>query len=351
MSAAHGATAALGTGAAVDDGFPGVALAALPPHTLAAARGNVLRCEAAVQGWVPFFGDLRVFGGEIVEARQHLATRAIGAAVAALGAAGHHGLIVVALRAAPPDLAIAGWGDLRWQQGTIFFRMPFSGEVRVLTGEVVVASDDDFAGAHRTAAAVDTAGDAGLPGMAFGALPPDTAVCTRHHVARREGTVFGGMPLLRKMWVETGQVVITLFELFVGADGTTGAIHPRFDLRAPCVAFGTAPPNKAVTARQHLTWCEIAVFLRMPLFGKCRMDSSQIVFACNGITSGTIGTACATTSSGMNRRLPAVPICAAPPNTLFAAMGHSRRCKRCVARSVPLAEKLFSLCAPTKIKQ
>ena len=73
MSAAHGAAAALGAGAAVDDGFPGVALAALPPHTLAAARGNVLRCEAAVQRGVPFFGDLGVFGGEIVEAWQHLA--------------------------------------------------------------------------------------------------------------------------------------------------------------------------------------------------------------------------------------------------------------------------------------
>lgn len=72
MSAAHGATAALGTGAAVDDGFPGVPLAALPPHTLAAAWGDVLRREAAVQRGVPFFGDLGVFGGEIVEAWQHL---------------------------------------------------------------------------------------------------------------------------------------------------------------------------------------------------------------------------------------------------------------------------------------
>lgn len=73
MSAAHGATAALGAGAAVDDGFPGVALAALPPHALTAAGGDVLRRETAVQGGVPFFGDLGVFGGEIVKTRQHLA--------------------------------------------------------------------------------------------------------------------------------------------------------------------------------------------------------------------------------------------------------------------------------------
>lgn len=73
MSAAHGAAAALGAGAAVDDSLPGVAFAALPPHALAAAWGDVLRREAAVQRGVPFFGDLGVFGGEIVEARQHLA--------------------------------------------------------------------------------------------------------------------------------------------------------------------------------------------------------------------------------------------------------------------------------------
>ena len=257
----------------------------------------------------------------------------------------------MALRTAPPDLAIAGRGDLRWQQGTIIFRVPFPGEVWVLTGEVVFASNDDLAGTHRTAAAIDTAGDAGLPGVAFGALPPDTAVCARHHIARLKGAVFGGMPLLRKMWVATGQVVVTFFELFVGADGTTGAIHPRFDLRAPCVAFGTAPPNKAVTAGQHLTWCEIAVFLRMPFFGKCRMDSGQIVFASNGITPGTVGTARATACSGMNSCLPVVPIGTAPPNTLFAAMGHSRRCKRCVALIVPFTEKFFPLCAQAKVKQ
>lgn len=351
MSTAHGAAAALGAGAAVDDGFPGVALAALPPHALTAAGGDVLRGEGTVFRGVPFFGDFGVGGGEVVEAGQHFAARAIGTAIAALGAAGHHGLIVVALWAAPPNLAITGWGDLFRGEAGVFNGVPFPGEVRVLTGEVVVTSDDDLAGTHRTAAAIDTAGDAGLPGMAFGALPPDTAACARHHVARREGTVFGGMPLLRKMWVAAGQIVVTLFELFVGADGTTGAMHPRFDLRAPGVAFGTAPPDKAVAAGQHLAWGEIAVFLRMPLFGKCRMDSGQIVFACNGITSGTIGTACATTSSGMNRRLPAVPIGTAPPNMFFAAMGHSRRCERCVALIVPFTEKFFPLCAPTKVKQ
>lgn len=257
----------------------------------------------------------------------------------------------MALRAAPPDLAIAGWGDLFRGEAAVFNGVPFPGEVRVLTGEVVVTSNDDLAGTHRTAAAVDTAGDAGLPGVAFGALPPDTAACAWHHIARREGAVFDGMPLLRKMWVETGQVVVTLFELFVGADGTTSAIHPRFDLSAPGVAFGTAPPNKAVTARQHLTWCEIAVFLRMPFFGKCRIGGGQIGFTSYGVAPSAVGTACATTSSGMNRRLPAVPIGTAPPNMFFAAMRHSRRCKRCVTLIVPFTEKFFPLCAPAKVKQ
>lgn len=257
----------------------------------------------------------------------------------------------MALRAAPPNLAIAGRGDLFRGEAAIFNGMPFPGEVRVLTGEVVVASNDDLADTHRTAAAVDAAGYAGLPGVAFGALPPDTAVCARHHVTRREGAVFGGMPLLRKMWVAAGQVVVAFFQLFVGADGTTGAVHPRFDLRAPCVAFGTAPPDQAVTARQHLTWCEIAVFLRMPFFGERRMDSGQIGFTSYGVAPRAVRTACATASASMNCRLPVVPVCAAPPNMFFAAMGHSRRCERCVALIVPFTEKFFPLCAPTKVKQ
>lgn len=257
----------------------------------------------------------------------------------------------MALRAAPPDLAIAGWGDLFRGEAAVFNGVPFPGEVRVLTGEVVVTSNDDLAGTHRTAAAVDTAGDAGLPGVAFGALPPDTAACARHHIARIEGTVFGGMPLLRKMWVAAGQVVVAFFQLFVGADGTTGAMHPRFDLRAPGVAFGTAPPDQAVAARQHLSRREVAVFCRVPFFGERRMDSGQIGFTSYGVAPRAVRTACATTSSGMNRRLPAVPMCTAPPNMLFAAMGHSRRCKRCVALIVPFAEKFFPLCAQAKVKQ
>ena len=257
----------------------------------------------------------------------------------------------MALWAVPPDLAIAGWGDLFRGEAAVFNGVPFPGEVRVLTGEVVVTSNDDLAGTHRTAAAVDTAGDAGLPGVAFGALPPDAAACTRHHIARREGTVFCGVPFLHEMWVAAGQVVVAFFQLFVGADGTTGAIHPRFDLRAPCVAFGTAPPNQAVAARQHLAWSEATVFLRMPFFGERRMDSGQIGFTSYGVAPRAVRTACATASASMNCRLPVVPVCAAPPNMFFAAMGHSRRCERCVARSVPLTEKLFSLCAPTKIKQ
>lgn len=73
MFAAHRASAALAASTTVDDSFPSMALAALPPHALAAAGGDVLRCEAAVQRGVPFFGDFGVFGGEVVEAWQHLA--------------------------------------------------------------------------------------------------------------------------------------------------------------------------------------------------------------------------------------------------------------------------------------
>lgn len=68
VAAADWAAAALGASAAVDDGLPGVAYAALPPHAPSAARGDVLRRKSAVERRVPLAGDGWVKGGEIVVA-------------------------------------------------------------------------------------------------------------------------------------------------------------------------------------------------------------------------------------------------------------------------------------------
>lgn len=137
-SAAHRAAAALAAGAAVDNGLPFMACAAAPPDAFSAARGDVLRGEGTVFRRVPFFGDSRIEGGKVVEPCQHFLIGTVGAAAAALGAAGDNCLIVVALFAAPPHFAIAGWSDVFRCEGTIFCRVPLTRDVRVLTGQIVV---------------------------------------------------------------------------------------------------------------------------------------------------------------------------------------------------------------------
>ena len=86
VAAADGAAVVLAAGAAVDDGLPGVAFAALPPHSSPASRGDVLRREGAVEGRVPLAGDAWVKGGKVVVAGQDFPVGAIGAAAAAHGA-------------------------------------------------------------------------------------------------------------------------------------------------------------------------------------------------------------------------------------------------------------------------
>ena len=113
--------------------------------------------EATVHGWVPLGCDLGIFCGEIVEAWEHSLIGAVRAAAITLGASGDDGLVFVALRAEPPDFAIAGGRDVVWGECAVFGGVPFLCDGGVLTGEVVFAGDDLFAGADWAAAALGAA--------------------------------------------------------------------------------------------------------------------------------------------------------------------------------------------------
>lgn len=254
----------LAAGAAVDDGLPFVACAAAPPHAFSAAGSDVLRREGTVFGGVPFFGDGWIKRGEIVEPCQHFLIGAVGASAAALGAAGDDRLIVMVLFAAPPDFAIAGWGDVFRRKRAVFCWVPLTRDVGVLTGQIVVTWNNDFSCTDGAAAAIDTAGNAGLVVMAFLALPPHFAPGAGHHVRRSEGTIFRRMPLARNVWIEASEVIVASLHLFVGADGAASAIDAGFDLRLPLMAMLTAPPNDAMAAGQYLVRGDAAVFLRVP---------------------------------------------------------------------------------------
>lgn len=117
----------------------------------------MVRCEAAVHGWVPLGCDLGIFCGEVVESGEHFPVGTIRAATITLGAAGDNGLIFMPLGTKPPNFAVAGGGDVVWGEGAVFGGVPFLGNGGVLAGEVVFAGDDLFAGADWAAAALGAA--------------------------------------------------------------------------------------------------------------------------------------------------------------------------------------------------
>ena len=130
---------------------------ALPPDFLAAAGEHMIWCEAAVHGWVPLGCDLRIFCGEVVKSGEHSLIGAIRASAVALGASGNDGLVFVPFVTDPPDFAVAGGRDVVWGEGAVFGGVPFFCNGGILTGEVVFAGDDLFAGTDRAAAALGAA--------------------------------------------------------------------------------------------------------------------------------------------------------------------------------------------------
>lgn len=339
------ALAALIASAAVDDGLPFVACAAAPPDAFSAARGDVLRGEGTVFRRVPFFGDSRIEGGKVVEPCQHFLIGTVGAAAAALGAAGDDGLVVVAPLAAPPNLFVAGWGDVFRRKGAVFGGVPLARDVRVLTCKVVVTWNNDFASTDGAAAAVDAAGYAGLVVMPFLAAPPHFAAGAGHHVCRHEGTVFRWVPLTRQVRIKTCEIVIPSLHLLVAADGAAGAVDPCFDLCPPFVALAAAPPSHVVAAWQHVVGSKVAVFRRVPFFRQIRIAGGEIGFTGNGQTATAIGTSSAAACAGVHGGLPMVPLGADPPNVLFAAMADGFRGERQVPCIVPLFQQFFPLFA------
>ena len=243
VAGADGTAAALASCSRVDDGLPDVAVFALPPNLSPAAGEHLVGCEGAVFGWVPFGSDLWIFCGEIVESRQDFDVLAIWATAVTSCAAGDDGLIFVAFVADPPDFFIAGWGDLGWPQRAIFRRVPLTGELGILAGEIVFAGDDFFASADWTACAVVAAGNVGLPFVALVADPPHFATTAGEHIARCQIAILRRMPLAGELGIDRRQIVHASEHHAIGANRTAGTADARFYLRLPFVAVLADPPH------------------------------------------------------------------------------------------------------------
>ena len=336
VAAAHWTATLLAAGAAVDDGLPGVACAALPPHASPAARGDILRREGAVEGRVPLAGDGWVEGGEVVVADKHFFIGTVGASAAAHGAAGDDRLVIVAFFAAPPHLFVAGWGNFVWRKCAVFGRVPLGGNSWIKRSQVVEPCQHFLAGADWAAAAVDTAGNAGLVVVTFLTAPPHFATGARHHVRRGEGAIFRWMPLTRQVRIKTCEIVIPSLHLFVAADGAASAIDTGFHLRPPLVTMAAAPPSHVMAAWQNVVGSKVTVFRRVPFFRQIRIAGGEIGFTGNSQTATAIGTSSAAAGAGVHGSLPMVPLATGPPDMLFAAMTDGFRGKWQVPYIVPL---------------
>ena len=329
--------------------MPGVAVFALPPNFAPAAGEDMVGGEGRIFGWVPFGGYARIFCGEIVETREHFGVGAVWAAAVPLGAAGDGGLVFVAFVADPPDFFVAGGSDSLWCEGAILGWMPLGCNGWILTGEVVLAGDDHFAGADWATAAVDTGRNNCAPFMAFITNPPDFAPGAGDDVARREVAIFGWVPLAGELGIVGGEVVFSAQECAVAANWAAGAGNTAFDLGAPHVSMLTLPPDETVAAGEHVGRSEVAVFCGMPLAGDIWITSGKVGLAENGPTTVTIRAARATAAARIYSSLPAVSIRAVPPNVPFAAIAYAFWGERQVALAVPLVKQFFAACAATEI--
>ena len=257
--------AAVALGAAGDGGLILVAFVADPPDFFVAGGGDLLWSEAAVFGWVPFFGDGRILAGEVVDARNDLFAGADWAA-AAVDTGGDGCAPFVAFVADPPDFAPSTGDDIGWGEVAVFGWVPLASELGIVGGEVVIAGKDVAVGADGTACTVDTGFDLSAPFVAVGAKPPHEPVAAGKDVGRGEGPVLCRLPLAGEVGISGGEVC------FAGDGAPTCAIGPACAAAAagvdgglPVVAVGAGPPYAALAAAGDGLWGEREIFLGVPL--------------------------------------------------------------------------------------
>ena len=345
VACAERAAAVLGAGSAVNNGLPDVPVLTLPPHFPAAAGEDVVGGKGAVQGGVPLARYVGIEGGEVVIPGEHFGVGAVWAAAVPLGTAGNDGLILVAFVADPPDFLVAGGSDVVWGEGAVFGRVPLTGDVWILAGEVVFAGDDLFACADWATAAAAAAGDGRLISVAFGTDPPDFAPTAGDNVGWGEGAVFGWMPLGGELGIEAGEIVLAGLDELIGANGTAGAVDTRFYLCPPFVAVVTLPPHESMAAGQDIGWGEGGIFGWVPLTSEIWIGCGEVVHAGQRQSSAAIWAACATAGAGVDGGLPVVTVGTGPPDFAFAAVADAVGSEWRVARAVPLGEKILALVA------
>ena len=172
----------------------------------------------------------------------------------------------MSFRAPPPDLTLGSKGHILGRQCSVGGGIPLRGQIGKAAGQIVCPGNHNAVGADRAAAAAYTGADLRLPLMALAAPPPDLLFTSGQNLFRRQGQVFGGVPLIDQFRILTGQI------RFPGPgepSRTVGAVGvicgACIDGRLPDVPSGAPPPDLLRATIGHLPWRQRLVFCRVPL--------------------------------------------------------------------------------------
>ena len=191
----------------------------------------------------------------------------------------------------------------------------------------------------------------GLVVVALLTPPPNLPVGAGCHLPGRKIAVFFRMPLGSNGRKLTGQIVFPGRHLPPGADRTATAGHPGGHAGLPLVSLFTDPPDPAGGTRRDLVRGQQSVFGGVPLGGKLRILTGQIIFSRVYFPVGTHGTAAAG-HSGFDARPPLMAFFTDPPDDPVTAREHLLWGKGSVAGGVPLTGQIGTaggqICFPSQ---
>ena len=185
----------------------------------------------------------------------------------------------MALSADPPDAPAAACCDLLRRQRPIQCWVPFGSDLGLQRRKVIKAFQNLFPRTVWTAVCSPRpVNNFRPPLVSKRALPPDGSMASRHHLPRRQRSIFCGMPFRRDLRKQGFQIIEACQRGHICADGAA-CFHAdaRLWRGLPLMASLTEPPYLAVISIADLPRRQRTVFRRVPFRSQFGMCGSEIV--------------------------------------------------------------------------
>lgn len=174
--------------------FPGVTQAADPPIRLRTAWRYRVRPGVPVSGGMPFSGNLGKSRLQVIEAREQLSARAVGAAGPHVRSTADGGRPLMATAAQPPDHSVGSACALVWTSPAVLRGMPLQSNFRIDGGQIVDAGNNQVARTYRAPCAFGGAAPVfRLPLMAARTPPPNLLAAPIRQFPEPKFTVLCGV--------------------------------------------------------------------------------------------------------------------------------------------------------------